>query len=273
MRVRVVVATVFVVGLAGAAGFAEERADGVSLFEQARFDDAEAFFRRDLESFEATAPELARAYLYLAAIALLRGEDDAATRHVEAAVALDGAATAPPGSPLRLEALIEARAAAQPEGMVLTVELPERPVAGAPVGAQAALSGAPEGLVSSLRLTCDLAGQSFSDRTEGSTLLVQVPTTAAHGGQRLACTATAHLETGAVVRIRRAEAVLDAAPDLALAATTVDGQAAARRRRRIGLGFGLGLGAAILAVAVALAATLGAVDDDVTVGGVTLEPP
>jgi tetratricopeptide (TPR) repeat protein len=257
-------------------------ADGVALFRQARFDDAEAAFEAVLEATSATAGQVAAAHLYLAALALVANDEAAAAQHARAAVALDPAATAPEGSPLRLEALLRDAAAALPEGgLAVAIEAPSCPAAGAPVQVRASLTGAPPGLVSSLVLRCACGAAPAQEAEAAAATVVELAasTNGAGAGDSLECTADARSTGGATLRSRRLAitlcqpAVAEVEAGAGAGAASDDAERE-RRRRRIGLGVGLGVGGALVAAAaVVLGVLLGTGPDSAEIGEVGLDGP
>jgi hypothetical protein len=233
--------------LAGDAG-AQEAPDGVALFEQARFEEAQAWFRLVLVAPDANDAAVTRAHLYLAAIALAAGEQAAAEAHAAAAVTLDPAVTAPPGAPPELDSMLRLAASTLPRGG-LSIELdgPECRERREPVRVRAALTTASPALAASVTVRCEAGdGPPAEVRSNGPTAELEIAPDVDGPGQAMTCLATARTAGG--VPLRAAELRIPSCDD---------DHHPGRRRRMSPWGWvGVGGGAALVTVAIVLAVVL-----------------
>lgn len=184
---------------------AQEELDGVALFEQARFEEAQAWFQRVLVSPDADDAAMTRAHLYLAALALATNDSAAAESHVAAAAALDPTATAPPGAPPELDSMLRLAASTLPRGgLAIELDGPECRERRVPVRVTAALTTAPSALGATVTLRCEAGGEPAAEvRSPGVTAELEVAPGDDAAGQGLTCQAVARTSAG--VEIRAAE--------------------------------------------------------------------
>jgi hypothetical protein len=225
---------------------AQEEPDGVALFEQARFEEAQAWFQRVLAAPNADDAALARAHLYLAALALATNDSAAAEAHAAAAAALFPAATAPPGAPPELDSMLRLAASTLPRGgLAIEIDGPECRERREQARVTAALTTAPPALTASLTLRCEAGDETAAEvQSRGATAELEVGPRDLAPGRELACRATAHTASG--VTLRTAELQIPPC-----------GGGQDWRQRMTPWGWvGVGGGAALVTVAIVLAAVL-----------------
>jgi len=121
---------------------------GRELYLEAEFEGAAAAFDAALGVSSLTSDEALEAERYLTALHLMLGDEGAARRHAEAAVALDPDVSAPEGSPPEAEALLRDVARERGGPAELTIERDS------PSEVSARIHPVPTGLVERLRLSC-----------------------------------------------------------------------------------------------------------------------
>lgn len=269
-------------------GFADEARDGRALFEQARFDEALAWFEAVLADPAATVATITTAHLYVAALRLVEGDEAAARDHAAAAVALDGDVRSPPGAPRRLDDILgEARAGRPEGGLDVRVEAPSCGAPGSSVSVRATASGTPPGLVRIVRLRCSGGERAVAAESEAAAQ-VEISVPDASVAVPLSCVASALSGAGVELRATSREIPLCRVETLPSPRDVAAAHARGQRSRRAApagaterpsgqgrgwLWVGVGAGAAVVVAAVVVGVLIGTADRDVTLGPIRVEDP
>ena len=151
--------------LAASSARAQTAEEGLRLYNAAQFQEAIRAFEAVLASAAATRADVLTAHQHLTALHVFLGDEDAATRHAQAAVALEPEVRAPEGSPPQVAAALDAArrevgAAARIDVTPLAEVLPSQPVA-----ITATVAPAPPALIASIWLRCAAEGASPVEAT------------------------------------------------------------------------------------------------------------
>ncbi len=171
----------------------EDVEQGRALYLNADFEGAAAAFGRALASASLTAPLAVEAHRHLAALRLALGDEDDASAHAAAAVALDPSTAPPEGAPPELQALLDR---ARGEAAALTVTSDGAVARDSATTVRARVAPAPDGLFASIRLRCD-GGSAGTVESEDSPPETSVRVEVGSDGERLSCAAAASSPGGA----------------------------------------------------------------------------
>ena len=186
---------------------AQDSETAARAFAEARFDDARSAFEAVAASATASTEDLAVAHRYLASLALLFRDQQAAREHARAALSLSPSTEVPEGAPDGTRQLLAQAAAEQGEHpLELRLSLPAAFDAGAPLLVHAHVINAPPPLTGEIELRCELPHASpVETRGGGGSVEIRVDTHSLQAGDRVSCLARARTPGGARVRETRGQ--------------------------------------------------------------------
>lgn len=167
----------------------------------ARFEEAERAFEGVVQDGDSSRADLVEAFRYLSVLRLVRGMRGDAEEAAVRAVSLDRGLTPPDGAPPEAAELFDSvRERVPAGGLSCRLELPPRPIASSPVGAQVRVVGDIGGLVASAALTCggrELRGT--PERSGDGVAVAQIAVDGGPAGRRTECVARLLTEANIVL--------------------------------------------------------------------------